>query len=106
MGGDVTSSNIYLDQIFTCSIQAVWTGTPTGTIKVQVSNDVGPTPEYNPNGTITTWTDVTGSSQSIAGAAGNFWWNLNDIGARWARLVYTRTSGTGTLDARQNIKGF
>lgn len=74
------------------SFQAVWTGTPTGTLKLQVSNDN------------TTYTDLPGTSQATGGAAGNFLWNLAGIYFQFIRLVYVRTGGVGTLDANSYSK--
>lgn len=105
MTEDLVSSYLYLDQIIAYGVQAVWTAGPTGTLKIQVSIDVGI--DLAGDGVVT-WSDVSGSEVNLAGIAGNFYWDLSEIipSARWARLVYTFTSGTGTLNARQNLKGF
>lgn len=81
------------------SIQALWTGTPTGTLLVQISND-------DPNiVTPLNWSTYTGSSQSLTGSAGDFMWNFFPTGYNWARLIYTASSGSGTLNARVAAKG-
>lgn len=106
MGASTNSIGIDLNQILNCSIQAVWTGTPTGTLKIQVSNDNVPYgTSSNPSANVVNWTDYTGSSQSLSGSAGNFVWNMLDSGYRWIRLVYTRSSGTGTINAAIVGKG-
>lgn len=101
MAANVTSEVIDLNQVVVYAIQAVWTGgTADGTLKLQLSNQiVSPTPATsNPGSLVTQWTDYTGSSTVVAGA-GDFMWNCNNPGYRWVRLVFTRGSGTGTLNA-------
>ncbi len=73
------------------SVQAVFTGAPVGTLKLQVSN----------NGV--TWTDLTGSSTAIS-AAGNLVYDLWAPSYPMIRLVYTKTSGTGALNATVSLK--
>jgi hypothetical protein len=105
MASNIVSSDIYLDQVFAFGIQAVWTGTPGGTLKVQVSLDIGP--DVNGVGSaVVNWTDVAGSSVLLTGAGGNFYWDFPEQSLRWARLVYTAATGAGTLNARANLKGF
>lgn len=101
----VNSIGINLQQLSTWCIQAVFTGSPSGTFKIQVSCDMvvvgtGADPASN----VVNWTDYTGSSQVIS-AAGNFLWDTSDAGYQWVRLVYTKTSGTGSLNAVFNGKG-
>ncbi len=101
----INSIGIDLNQTVLYSVQAVFTGTPTGTLKLQISNDVVKVaPGTNPSANVVNWSDYTGSSQSIS-AAGNFTWNCFDVGYRWVRLVYVRASGSGTLNATYCGKG-
>jgi hypothetical protein len=96
---------INLDYIDLCAIQAVITGSPVGSMKLQGSCDVGTsTTDGNPaNNVVTNWTDVAGSSQAVS-AAGNLMFNISDAGWKWLRVVYTFTSGTGTAVVRINGK--
>lgn len=107
MGANITSEAVPLNQIYTFAIQAVYTATPTGTLKLQASCDpyinTMPTAELPTN-----WTDIANSSISIT-AAGNYMWNVSDIGYNWVRLVYTDGSGgtsTAALTVTFNGKGF
>jgi hypothetical protein len=100
LAADYTSPEINVDHIGMMGIQLVFTGTPTGTFKLQGSVVV-----YEDSGTVNTWTDVADSSQAVS-AAGNHMWNFTDIGFNRLRVVYTRTSGTGSLDIRTYTKGF
>lgn len=69
------------------SFGLVWTGTPTGTLDLQVSNDetnwfsLGMTLAAQPAGSASS----TGASADIGG------WG-------YVRVSYTRSSGTGTLE--------
>ena len=102
----LTSTGIDMNQIVLASIQAVYTGAPVGTLILEVSNDIikiNPT-VANQSANVVTWTTYTGSSVSVS-AAGDFVWNLTDIGYRWLRMKYTKTSGTGSLTAVFSGKG-
>lgn len=101
----ITSIGIDLNQLDLDSIQAVWTGSPVGTLKIQVSNDiVAVAPGANPAANVTHWSDYTGSSTAVSGA-GDITYNMTFVGYRWVQLVYTKTSGSGTLNATFSGKG-
>jgi len=71
-----------------------WTGTTAGTIAVQVSND---------NSTFTALT--LSAVPTPAGSADNYLVNINQAPFQYMRIVFTRTSGTGTLTAIVSMKG-
>ena len=107
MNTTITSPAVQLDQIIGYAIQAVYTGTPTGTFKLQASNDpVKLAYDVNPQ-TPTNWTDIANSSYSVS-SAGIYTWNVTDVFYTFVRLVYTDgSSGTSTavLNANINFKG-
>lgn len=103
MAGSLTSAAVSLYQIYGWSAQFVFTGSPVGTLKVQVSDDRYLN-EYNAVQTPTNWTDLVDSSTAIA-AAGDITYNVDTAYYNWIRFVYTRSSGSGTLDGRVNLKG-
>ena len=74
------------------AIQAVYTGSPVGDLTLEASNDK------------VTWTTVANSTVAVSGASSAMW-NIQNCGYSWLRLVYTRTSGTGSLTARNSSKG-
>lgn len=84
------------------SVQAVFTGSPVGTLKLQTCDDNVSDPTTIPS---SHWVDYTGSSSAVS-AAGNFSWHLTDGGYRWVRMVYIKTSGTGSLSAEFTRKGY
>lgn len=102
----VTSNGIDLQQLYVASIQAVYTGSPVGTFVVQVSNDIVKIDPSvaNQAANVVNWIDYSGSSLAIS-AAGSNMWNLTDMGYRWVRLKYTKTSGTGAVTAIFTAKG-
>jgi len=105
MGASITSNavrTLFQDNI---GFQLVWTGTPTGSFDVQISMDH----EEDSFGTVLTagtWTSLTLSPTiSAAGAADNAYIDLNQLSCPFVRVVYTRSSGTGTLNAYVTAKG-
>jgi hypothetical protein len=76
------------------SLQLVWSGTPTGSFSIQVSNDG------------VTWTPVTLSSSPVAaGAADSAVIAMSSLGSAALRVVYTNASGTGVLNITASRKG-
>ena len=102
------SEPIYLGHIMHYSIQLKYTGSPAGTFKLQVSNDLGEIDAQTrlvQGRAVQNWTDVADSAITIS-AAGDCMWTVENIGYRWARVVYIASSGTGTIvSARANGKG-
>jgi hypothetical protein len=108
---DQQSDPIWLGHIANYSIQLVFTGTPDGVFKLQLSNDDGnPTAsrESDRDYEVVNWTDIGGSSQIIS-AAGDLSYQVENAGYRWVRLVWEATSaGSGSpqiTSARFNVKG-
>lgn len=85
------------------SVCASWDG-GIGTLKIQACNNpftdnVNMTP--NP---AAVWVDIPGSSVAVSGAGSQFW-NVADAKYAGYRIVWTRSSGSGTLTAIHLIKG-
>lgn len=103
-----TSDPIWLGHIVNYAIQIFFSGTPGGNFKLQVSNDEGnpsAPKEADRDFKIENWTDVADSAFTVS-AAGDVFWDVQDAGARWVRVLWTQTSGSGTItSARVNGKG-
>ncbi len=88
------------------SIQAIITGTVTGSIKLQGSSDPAPDANFSAaNYSVVNWTDISGSTQSVTGA-GTITWDVSRSAYSWVRVVYTAASGTGNISAQIFTKGF
>lgn len=74
------------------SVQAVWTGSPVGTIKLQVSDDS------------IHFFDYPSSTTAVSGA-GSVLWEITTAFYSHVRIVFTFSSGSGTLNARILGKG-
>jgi hypothetical protein len=99
MTSSFNSAPTNIQQLSQIGYDIAWTGTPTGTFSVQVSNSY----TQDSNGVVENpgnWTTLTLSSAVTAsGSAGNAYIDIDQLSATWMRLVYTAASGTGSLDA-------
>lgn len=99
---------LWLGHAMMYSIQIEVSGTPTGSLKLQISNDLGQanaaSADQQDEGVVT-WTDLPSSTQAVS-AAGTFFWTVADAAHPWVRLVYTHSSGSGSIiKARLYSKG-
>lgn len=103
MSGNITSKVMDLGQVQqAAAIQSVFSGSPAGSLKLQISNDIIAV-SSDPNTGVTNWDDY-GNAYTIA-AAGSYTFNIGNIGYRWARLVFTASGGsTGTLNSTASLK--
>lgn len=100
INGDMTltlnSIPTNLDTAASYAVQAVFTGTPSGTLQLEGSND-------NDDVTPTNWTIITDSVQSIT-TSGSYLVNVEFPVYCWVRLSYLPTAGSGNLNAKINAK--
>lgn len=99
MSGDINSSPTNIDEAVSFSVQAVMSGSPTGTLELQASNDIVLSSADAP----VNWTTVTESEADVT-AAGTYMVNVEFPSYSWVRLIYKRVGGNGTIDARINAK--
>lgn len=109
----LTSDVTLLPHLSMLSYGYSWTGTtPVGAVSVEVSNDykVGPNGAAL-NAATATWNTLTFlyngalvTSIPVTGNAGNGQIDIFQTGAYAIRTKYTKTSGTGTIQATVNCK--
>lgn len=101
---DQASAAIASSQIFYISVQVVMTGTSSGTLKLQFSND--PCEGQQPTAVPTHWSDITNATVTLTGTAGTFGILKTDLSYRFIRAVYTHNNGSaGTVSATINGMG-
>jgi hypothetical protein len=91
MGADVTSQPISIDAKKGYSVQLIYSGTPNGAFTLEGSVDGS------------TWESINGSNITIT-ASGDSLYNIYNAQYALFRLVFTRASGTGTLNAYYKLK--
>ncbi len=107
----LTSAVTIIQKLSMISYGVSWTGsTPIGTLQVQVSNDY----KQDASGVVSvagTWNTMTLNYQGMAvtsipvtGNTGSAFIDIEETAGYAIRLVYTKTSGTGTLQATVNGK--
>ena len=83
---------------------------PAGNMIFQVSNDEGSADDegvarINSNNLITNWVDHT--TTAVGSTETSYRIGLTDIGYKWGRLFFDRSTGTGAISScRANIKGW
>jgi hypothetical protein len=93
----LTSPNINIKFLDNEGVQLHFTGTPTGTFQVQVSNDHDESDAGNVIA-VGNWVSVVLNPAPVAaGALGDIYIDLNQLSAMWIRVVYTNSSGVGVL---------
>lgn len=106
-GVAVSSTNVYYSKMFGASgsagydLQVAWTGTPTGTIVLQVSDKENPVESTDTDWVASTEITVTSPAGSASGFRVAF---MASPGKK--RLKYTNASGTGVLTASVIVPRF
>lgn len=103
LNADQISDAIDASYLLACSIQAVVSsGSASGTLKLQMSND------QPLSGSPTNWSDITNATVSVSGA-GVIAILITDLAYQWIRVVYSDgSSGTATSSMTVHLaaKGF
>lgn len=102
----ITSTVSNIQMLDNVGIQLSWTGSPVGTFTIEVSADHAQD-EYGNVTVAGQWTALTVSylvssavtaASSIPTSVGSpIYVDITQISAPWIRVIYTKTSGTGTL---------
>ena len=97
----ITSSPIGLATIRDCGLQLKWSG-GTGTLTIEVSNNAVQRHPTDAFASVNTgdWVTLTldRAITQPAGSASGDVIDLSEIPFRWARVKYTRSAGSGTLE--------
>lgn len=97
-----------LDHLEGFSVQLKWTnatGPITGTFKLQASNNaILDNPTASGENPAAIWEDIDGSSENVSGS-GSAFINVADCYYRSFRVVWTHSSGTGSVDIYIWAKG-
>jgi hypothetical protein len=92
MASSFNSSPLMVADARSYSIDATFTGSPSGVLELQASIDGQ------------TWARIYGSNTTIT-TADTIIWNVYGPGYVFVRLLYTRTGGSGSLTAKLFMKG-
>ena len=110
LNADRYSEIMPVTRAFMGEILLHWVAGPVGVMKLQVSNDVGAFDDegverINSKNVITNW--VTHTTTAIGATDATYRIALSDIGAKWRRLFFDRSTGTGAISScRVNLKGY
>lgn len=103
MGADITGSPTEIERYKTAGLHFIWSG-GTGAWVIEVSNS-----DADYRGTTNNWVDITsliaGTLTNPAGSAGKDVLGISDLGFKYLRVRYARTSGTGTATVLLTWKG-
>lgn len=99
LGASFSTDAILLDQIYGFNFQAILTGSPNGTFKLQASNDDVKEPTM-----VSNWVDIADSSQAVT-TSGSIMWDYNGAFFKWVRVVFTFSSGSGAATIIFSAKG-
>lgn len=102
----LNSNTVDGTNLFSVSVQAVFSVANSGTLKLQASNDYDPdSVNISGNYTPTNWSDITGASHTIAAATTAFI-PKTEVSNQWIRAVWTPTAGAGTVTVRVKTIGY
>jgi hypothetical protein len=105
LGANITSNPVNIKNQDNVGVQLHWTGTPVGTFGVQISSNH----IQDPVGNVLfegNWVTLPLSPAITAvGSGDDAYIDLNQMSAQWVKVIYTRTSGTGSVDAVTVAKG-
>lgn len=97
LSSNYDSPAIFMYNYYALNIQAIWTGSITGAFTLQTSLDYQPGgPAGGPAPFAGTWVTYANSSQDPSGVQSCVW-DIFATGARWFRVDFASTGGTGTL---------
>ncbi len=104
---DEVSIAIDASQVVAISAQIVMTGSATGTLNIQASNQLQPPVDANGNPAPTVWNDIATVGTVTLTAGGTFLIPKFDVAYAWLRASYVKNNASaGTVSVTINTKGF
>jgi hypothetical protein len=99
MAGNLTSAVTVIQNLSMISYSCSWVGTsPVGVISIQVSNDYSQNADGSVNNPGTWNTLPMSATGTVTGNTGTGYADVDSIAGYAVRVIYTATSGTGTLN--------
>lgn len=96
MSADITGAPVSILNHAMYSFHCIWTGTPTGNLKIQASSDPRVDIDKRTGTSTATWEDV--DTVAAGGAAGSKLWDNLRSSVKWVRIFYDQTASNGTLN--------
>lgn len=94
LGASFQTSATSLQYLDRALLTILCTGSPTGTVSVQISNN------YNVNNpSAADWFDMPISLNALTGSAQNYVVEISETAAPWIRISFSYTSGSGSMTA-------
>ena len=92
----VTIGPVDLRSIPAAALQLAWTGSPVGTLQLQGTTGQ---PTNSSTAQTNSWPGPWSPVGTAVGTSGinNYTWDITSTGLSAVQVVYTRTSGTGTI---------
>jgi len=97
MADDVKGIPVDISHLKQVAIHLVWTGSPVGTWRLQVSNDAVPAGVSKSAIDYDDFTWIDADTVAGGGAGGSKLFTLENTAAKWVTLFWDDTSGTGTV---------
>lgn len=100
MAGAFQSSPFSIALFDRATVEMLFTGTLTGTVVIQVSNDNQASPAYlNPAENPPNWYPIPLGLNPLSGGGDNYFIDFTETGMPWIRISVNITGGVGNLIA-------
>lgn len=103
MAASFQSGPVSLEYFDRCNIAILTSGTPTGQITIQASEDYLP-PQSAPATLVPTWFDIPLNLAPLTGTPNNYIIDIIETSIRYIRIDYVAAAGVGTMNAKLSAK--
>lgn len=98
MAGSFQSAPVSTERFDRIMLEIICTGTPTGTVSLQVSNDFLPVNQQQIVSSAN-WNDIPLSLTALTGGPETYIIDMVETAGPWLRINYVQSGGTGTMNA-------